>query len=178
MRNIALVAAARGHTVEGLMLLDSVLARARAEGGEQTEGWAYYSGQRVPLLIRVGRTAEAATIAGQADRIIRATTPTSHSYRADADMWVGEAAFAQGDAMTAAARFDSARVRLAPLLPPQDVRRAAAECSLGVALARLGRRAEALTELRSACVVYRNAAFADSVLVGWARAALAKLEGS
>ena len=177
LRNIALVAAQRGHTAEGLTLLDSVLTRSRAASGEQSEDWAYYSGQRVPLLIRAGRTSEAIAVAYQADRIIRALTPPTHRRRADADMWVGEAAFARGDAMTAATRFDSARVRLIPLLPATDVRRAAAECGHGIALAMLGQRAGALAELRSACVVYRNAAFADSVLLEWARRATASLEG-
>ncbi|MGH7512483.1 MAG: hypothetical protein ACREOQ_06110 [Gemmatimonadales bacterium] len=58
-RNLGLIVARRGCVVEGLALLDSAIVQARAAGGSGVSEADYRTGQRVPILLRLGRIAEA-----------------------------------------------------------------------------------------------------------------------
>ena len=60
LRNLGLVLIAQGRLVDGLGLLDSARNRARRrDGGVDSQGYGYMTGQRVLPLLRLGRIDEA-----------------------------------------------------------------------------------------------------------------------
>ena len=79
-RNLAFIAAARGRPVDGLVLLDSAITTAAANGSRIEA--AYLVAQRVPFLLRVDRVREAGESIAQSERELGASAAVSSAHRA------------------------------------------------------------------------------------------------
>jgi tetratricopeptide (TPR) repeat protein len=172
LRNLAIVVAARGRVQEGLTLLDSAITRARTRGADGVRSWGYMVGQRVPLLLQLGRVEDAARAAAVADSLVRATSAEGEGRLAEADRWVGMVAFVRGRYGLAAERFARASELYRELLPARHPQAARASCLLGSALAAQGRRDAALPLLRNGCPVHDAWGLAEPLVGEWGRAAL------
>jgi tetratricopeptide (TPR) repeat protein len=172
LRNLALIVGMQHRELEGLALLDSAIARARAPGGASLGEAAYRTGQRVPMLLRLGRVAEATHDAGVADSAIRASLPEGHPRRSDAARWMAMAAYARRDFAAAAEAAGQLMELQEGYGSSGDRYRGQAACLLGVALAAQGRRAEARPHLEQGCPVYDAWGMADPLIKAWGKAAL------
>ncbi len=172
LRNLAIIVAMQHREHEGLALLDSAIAFSRAQGGAALGEAAYRTGQRVPILLRLGRIAEATRDAATADSAIRTSLPEGHARRHDSARWMAMAAYARRDfrAATAAA---SELLELQQGYGSGNARYTGqADCLLGVALAAEGRRAEARGRLEQGCPVLASWGMADPLIASWGKAAL------
>jgi serine/threonine-protein kinase len=171
-RNLAFMVAALGRVEEGLALLDSAIALATL-GADAGESVAYLTAQRVPFLLRLDRAAEASRSLAAAERGLGASPSVSAAHRAHVHRYAGMIALAAADAPRAADRF---RQAVALVEPPGDSATVPGvnSCLLGVALARLGRMAEARGLLDGACATYQAQGPADPLIVEWIRAARAR----
>ena len=177
LRNLALILAARGRPVEGLAYLDSAIAQGMVAGvARDPAGTAYLIGQRAPILLRLGRLADAAAAAHLGDSVLHAPGGTSVRRALDADRWVAMVSFAQGAYDTVIARTTLYLEAQAPnggLLRPEP---AQVQCLLGAALAARGRRAEAREALAQGCPVHDAWGLAHPMVTDWGRRALATLQ--
>ncbi len=166
MRNLAIVVASQGRASAGLALLDSAIGRSREYGRE--ENTAYMTGQRVPMLLRLGRVSEAVRSAETANEF-RSRLPRGSTRGADISLWMGMAAMADGRAADAAREWSGADEGFSSWLPPQHPKLAMTRCALGAALARTGRDAEAQALLASGCPGFVSWGLADPSVAGWGR---------
>ena len=170
MRNVAIILAYQGRNAEGLALLDSAIARARVSA--DTSFWRYMTGQRVPMLIALGRPDEAVRSASFA-REARAGLAQGSDRMALIDWHSGMAAMAAGrrddaarlfaQVVEADSRADSATLQWWRLM--------SARCALGSALANTPRDSEARAHLDPACPALERWGRADAVVKGWGKAA-------
>ena len=174
LRNLGLVVAREGRELDGLALLDSSIALSRNSGraGEEAD---YKVGQRVPILLRLGRVVEARANAAQADSSIHATLPYGHSRYNDVDRWSAMVAFADGDFARAEARASAALTRASETRSLEPIYMAQFSCLLGAAVAAQGRAAEALPRLTQDCPVYSAWGYADPLISRWGRDAQANV---
>ncbi len=176
IRNLALIEAARGRDREGLALLDSAMRQAGTGSARQAVSVAYMTGQRVPILLRLGRLAEAAAASALADSTMLANYPPGVSERNAADRWAAMVAFAQG-------RYDSAITRAGAALEgysgggvKQGPWIGQMACLLGAALARGGRAAEARAQLELGCPQMDGWGLAEPLITAWGKAALKRVQ--
>jgi serine/threonine-protein kinase len=162
-RNLAFIAAAQGRVEQGLALLDSAIALAAEAQPEQEP--AYLRAQRVPFLLRLSRTNEAAQTIAQSERQLGASPEVSAAHRGDVNRYAGMVALASGDATTAARRFATA-VSLIEPSNAAEPRLGVNSCLLGVSYARLGRITEAKALLAKACARYERGP-TDPLIVEW-----------
>ena len=170
LRNLAFMAAARGHVVEALALLDSAIATASVGPSAGVEA-GYLTAQRVPFLLRLGpgRVPEAAQAIAAAEQRLGASPAVSKSHRADVSRYAGMMELASGNPTRAVARF---RTAMALGGSPSDPTRGAnSACLLGIALARAGRTREARPLLAGPCTIYLSTGTPDSLIVDWAATA-------
>lgn len=173
MRNRAIVLAAKGDVAEGLALLDSAIARTRSAG--EAENTAYMTGQRVPLLVRLGRHDEAARSAAAA-ALFRDRLPRGSTRAADIDYWSGLAALAAGQPDLATGTLQSAVDQLATRFPEGHPRRGQFACLLGVARARTGNRDSARPLLTEGCASASGWGLADPTVIAWGRLELRRVD--
>ena len=162
-RNLAFIAAAQGRVEQGLALLDSAIALASE--AQPAQDPAYLRAQRVPFLLRLGRTNEAAQTIARSERELGASPDVSAAHRGDVNRYAGMVALASGDAITAARRFATA-VSLIEPSNAAEPRLGVNSCLLGVSYARLGRTAEAKPLLAEACARYERGP-TDPLIVEW-----------
>ncbi len=177
LRNLGIIVGRLGREGEGLALLDSAIAQARAIGGPSAPEAYYRTGQRVPMLLRLGRIAEATHDAAVADSFIQSKAADGDPRQVDGARWLGMTAFARRDfaaAVAAASRMFEVQSALAPH-PGRDL--AQAECLLGTALAAAGRREEARSHLYQGCAVLDSAGIEDPLIARWGKAALKSAGG-
>ena len=130
------------------------------------------TGQRVPMLVRLGRIRDAVRSA-QVAAASSAQLPVGSTRAADIAYWSGLAALADGRAADAAANLQTAHRALAEAMGPRHVRAALAQCALGVALARSSSGTEARVQLLAGCPPLARWGLADPTVVGWAARAIA-----
>jgi serine/threonine-protein kinase len=172
LRNLAIIVGRRGREGEGLALMDSAIAQARGLGSASAPTVAYFTGQRVPMLLRLGRTEEATRAAAFADSVIRAHAPDDDPRRVDAARWVGMAAFARRDYAAAVGPASTMFEYQSGLDPGRGHALPQAECFLGTVLAALGRRAEARVHVQQGCGVLDSMGIEDPLITRWGKAAL------
>jgi serine/threonine-protein kinase len=172
LRNLAIIVGMRRREREGLVLLDSAIAQARAEGGGSIGEAAYRTGQRVPMLLRLGRVAEAGHDAAVADSVIRASLPEGHPRRSDTIRWVAMAAYARRDFASAVAAAGALVELQEGLTTGNDRFAGQATCLLGAALAAQRRRAEARPLLEQGCPILDAWGMGDPLIKVWGQAAL------
>ena len=166
MRNLAIVMAHQGRDGEGLVLLDSAIARNVAAGN--ADAAAYLRGQTVPMLVRLGRFTDAlrnAEIAADS----RARLPRGSTYVADLTYWLGFAQLANGRVDEAVRQLGAAHEDIDDNFPAQHPRKEQVRCAFGVALARAGRDEEARVHLAVACPRLDGWGLADPTIVTWGR---------
>ena len=164
-RNLAFIAAARGQVAEGLALIDSSVADARAgQGG--VEQSAYLTAQRIPFLLRLGRFSEAARSLAEAERGLGTSSSVTRPHRADVNRYAAMVDLASGDGPRAVDRLRMA-VSLSESPGDSAVKPGINSCLLGVALARVGRRDEARPLLEAPCTAYVARGLPDSLIVRW-----------
>lgn len=166
MRNLGIVLSLEGRHAEGLALLDSAIARNRAAG--QADAALYLVGQRVPMLVRLGRPAEALRDAETA-AAYRARLPRESSYIADLTYWLGLAELANGRTTEAVRHLGAAREAVLPTVSGAHPKVALTQCALGIALSRSGRAAEARVHLAEGCPRLDSWGLADPTIVQWGR---------
>ena len=166
MRNLAIVLAAQGNANAGLILLDSAIARERLLGRES--GTSYMTGQRVPMLVQLGRVREAVESATTANAY-RARLPKGSTRGADLSFWMGMAALADGRPVDATQHWSSAAEATNSFYPSGHPKGAMMRCALGVALAKLERVTEARALLSAACATSVNWALFDPMVAEWGR---------
>ncbi len=178
-RNLAIIVGRLDREQEGLALLDSAIAQARSIGGPASAEAYYRTGQRVPMLLRLGRVAEASHDAAVADSFIRTTLADGHPRQIDAAHWVAAAAFARRDYAAAVEASGRMLERQAALAPTAGTNHelAQAECMLGVSLAAVHRQSEAVEHLRAGCTVLDSTGIEDPLITRWGRAALRSAGG-
>jgi hypothetical protein len=172
MRNRAIVLSLAGRVAEGLTLLDSAIARDRARGIETAV--SYMTGQRVPMLVRLGRLDEAARSAATA-RSLRDQIALGSTRGADIDLWSGMVEMAQGRYADAARLFSAAHETYASRYSAGHPRPRMLECALGVALARSGKHADAREHVRNGCEGLAEWGLADPSIVAWGIAETTRL---
>ena len=174
LRNLGLVVVARGQVADGLTILDSAVARARARpDGPQSRGYGYMTGQRVRPLLRLGRPAEADAALGESERVLRAAVADDDAALGDLARWQGEAALARGDAAGAEPYLRDALRRAVVRLPAGHPTVTGARCLLGAALVRQGRLDDGRPFVAPACAAFARYGLADSLPRAWARQAIA-----
>lgn len=175
LRNLGLIVAMEHREREGLMLFDSAMAQARAANAAPASV-AYLTGQRVPMLLRLGRIAEAGSSAALADSVLQGTVPLGDYRRSDAARWTAMAAYARGD-YPAAARAAGALVEMQADPDPGNRRSwGQATCLLGVVLTARGQRVEARPLLEQGCPLHDAWGWADPLISAWGRAALREVQ--
>lgn len=170
-RNLAFIVAARGRAEEGLTLLDSAIAIARA-GPDSGESAAYLTAQRVPFLLRLDRLAEASRSIELAEQRLGAAPSVSASHRADVHRYAGTIELASGATTRAVQRFRKA-VALDELSGQPGIH----SCLLGVGLAQLRELEEARTLLREPCSSYEAQGLTDPLILRWIAAARRRVGG-
>jgi serine/threonine-protein kinase len=162
MRNLAIMEAARGDAAGGLALLDSALSRVR--DNPDTGAVRYMVGQRIPMLLRLGRMAEArASLLSVQGALARYAEGSDQWLQVH--FWSGLVAMAAGDAAGAVVPWSVAVERAGADLPKSS--RAQLRCALGVALRRAGRAAEANGMLAEDCPVLAQWGLADRSVLDW-----------
>jgi eukaryotic-like serine/threonine-protein kinase len=169
MRNLGIVMARRGRITDGLAMVDSAYRRALVKYGPDALNTGYLDGQRGYLLLWLGKKTDAAAALRHADRVIMATAREGHPYRGDINYWMGILAYSEGDFAAAASHMASALETFPEDVPDVDPARAQRACGLGTALARLGRTAEAVPQLRKACPIFDRHAQEQPLLNRWSR---------
>ncbi len=173
LRNLGLMVARAGRDVEGLALLDSAIALSRAAGGTGSAA-DYMTGQRAPILLDLGRMAEAKRDAMVADSSVRATLPYGHSRYNDADRWIAMVAFAEGDFALAERRVSAALTRALETGSMEPISVAQFSCLLGAALAAEGKAEEARPRLTKDCPVHDAWGFSSPLITKWGHEALTR----
>ncbi len=168
LRNLAFMAYARGRVAGGLALLDSAIVLARLANDSSSTG-GYLTAQRVPFLLRLNRTAEAAQSVVDAERRMGLSGAVSVSHRADVHRYAGMVSLANGDNAAASRRFQSAVDLTEPAGSPEGIAEINS-CLLGVSFARLGQSERATPLLAAPCDRYERGT-PDSLIVGWIEAA-------
>jgi serine/threonine-protein kinase len=165
VRNIAFLAAAKGRVADGLALLDSAIAIS-STGPDSAESPAYLTAQRVPFLLRLGRTADAAGAIATAEARLGRSTSVTAAHRADVHRYAGMIDLATGHPERAAARF---RAAVALTESPDERGRSPDlhSCLLGVALTEIGQVPEATPMLGEPCSHYMSRGMADPLIVEW-----------
>lgn len=140
-----------------------------------TTAWRYMTGQRVPMLVALGRSEEARRSAAVAHEA-RAGLPAGSDVVALIDWHSGMAAFAAGRADEAARLFAQvvqmeSRAAKGTL---GEWRHVMARCALGAALMRTGRAREARVHLHAACPALDGWGRADASVKAWGAAARAR----
>jgi len=164
-RNLAFIAAARGQVPEGLALLDSSIADARSGPGG-VEQSAYLTAQRIPFLLRLGRSSDATRSIAEAEQRLGTSSSVTRSHRGDVNRYAAMVDLASGDALRAVDRLRTA-VSLGQSPGDTAVKPGINSCLLGVALARVGRREEARPLLEAPCTVYAGHGLPDPLIVQW-----------
>jgi tetratricopeptide (TPR) repeat protein len=164
-RNIAIILSARGRPADGLALLDSAIALARA-GPDSLSNGGYLTAQRAPFLIRLGRVSEAARAIALAEGQMGALPSITIAHRADVNRYAGMVELALGNPAGAVQRFQAAVALVeSPRSPPAVP--GLGSCLLGVGLSELGRVNEAAPLLDAPCKYYLANGPLDSTIVGW-----------
>lgn len=162
MRNLAIMEAARGDAAGGLALLDSALVRVR--DNPDTGAIRYMAGQRIPMLVRLGRIPEArvalASVLSASSRY-----PEGSDQWLQVQFWIGLVALAFGDDISAVAPLSAAVERAGTEQPKSS--RAQLRCTLGVALRRVGRATDAAPFLAEDCPVMAQWGLADRSVLAW-----------
>jgi hypothetical protein len=164
-RNLGIMMAARGRVAEGLAMLDSAIAHARAGSGLKMEP-GYLMAQRVPFLLRLGRIEEASQVVATSERILGTSATVSAQHRADFNGYAGMVALATDDAERAATRFRAGQALLEPPGKPETVP-GFHTCLLGVSLSRLGKTAEAQPLLGKPCDSYASRGIPNPMVMQW-----------
>ena len=175
-RNLAFIAAARDRVALALALLDSAVAGA-ATGPDSATAVGYLLAQRVPFLLRLGRTTDAAQSVARGERRLGASAAVTAGHRADVHRYVAMVALAAGDAGLAVARLRSAVALSEPPAVP-DAAPGLHSCLLGVALVTAGRVGEAQPLLGVPCAAYEAQGLADPLIVRWIAAARVRARGA
>ncbi len=173
LTNLAYIASARGRDAEAVAYADTGVMLTRAAKAEERDLVAYLDTYG-DILLRAGRSRDAAATFGAITARIEALWPAGHQQRNTHALHLGTLALALGDPRTALVQFASARDLMAPLVPVTYPLLVNAECGRGVALARLGRMDEARPLLTASCARYRQYGIHFAPLVQWASEALAK----
>ncbi|MBL8983704.1 MAG: serine/threonine protein kinase [Gemmatimonadetes bacterium] len=173
-RNLAIMMSGAGRPGPALALLDSVIERRRA--AHDTASVAYMSAQRVPMLLRLGRPAEAARSVDALRALVSAVPPNSR-WHADVALYHGMATFAGGHAAAAVPSLRRAAARYEVSYSDAHPRRAMARCLLGAALVASGQREEGAPLLVPACEVHERWGLADPSVIAWGREAAARKGG-
>jgi len=164
-RNLAFIAASRGHVVDGLALLDSSIADASAgPGGAERSG--YLAAQRIPFLLRLGHLSDATRSLAEAEQRLGTSSSVTRPHRADVNRYAAMIDLASGDAPRAVDRLRTA-VSLTESPGDTVVKPGINSCLLGVALARAGRREEARPLLEAPCAAYAARGLPDSLILRW-----------
>ena len=162
MRNYAIMRAARGDVAGGVALLDSAITRLR--GSPDTVAMRYMVGQRIPMLIRLDRLADA-----RASLNVVTGTRTLFPFGSDqwlaVQLWTGLVTMASGEANHAVTVLATA-VEQAGTEQPKEPR-SQLRCAFGIALRRAGRVAEASPFLREDCSAMARWGLADASLMAW-----------
>jgi eukaryotic-like serine/threonine-protein kinase len=174
MRNVAIILAQRGRVAEGLALLDSAIAMRQL--ASDTSGWRYATGQRVPMLVALGRAEEAGKSAAFS-RDARSSLPAGSDRVGLIDWQSGLAAMAAGRTDEAVRHFSEvveadAGQETGTL---RGWRMIMARCALGAALEKQGNLSEARVHLREACPKLAGWGRADLSVLEWGRAAVARI---
>ncbi|MBL8982542.1 MAG: serine/threonine protein kinase [Gemmatimonadetes bacterium] len=173
----AVVRGARGRANEAIATLDSVLAMMRRGGFAEGDSLPAMD-LRAAYLIEQGRfDAAARELARTRPRLEVVLSPSHPSREAHAQLQ-GIVALQQRRPDSALAWFDRARRSQRERLPDTHPEVVGNECGRGVAMARLGRRAEALPLLRGACSRYRGYGLHLRRLLRLGADALRELEGT
>jgi tetratricopeptide (TPR) repeat protein len=169
LRNLGVTVARLGRLKEGLAIMDTAYRGAVARKGDHAIGPAYIGGQRGYLLLWDGRIAEASTALREAERVVFANAPADHPYLRDVNYWMGMLAYYQHNYPEAVKRMSAALE--VPTEQPADTipHRAAIACGLGMALAKVGRTAEAVPLLRRTCPVFDKHAAEQPQMNRWSR---------
>ena len=132
LRNLAIVVAQQGRLEEALELIDQAIALLGADDPSRP----YMVGQRSTILLRLGRVAQAREGALASARALDRLVPEGHPSRADAQVWLGRIALAEGRWIEAAEHFEAALAMRASELPPEHP--AVDEAACGAYAARVG----------------------------------------
>lgn len=162
MRSLAIIRAARGDAAGALALLDSAIARTRSTPDSTSQ--RYMIGQRVPMLLRLGRISEAQTSLA-AVHSVSSKFPMGSDYWINTQFWTGLTAFAADSTSHAITAWSGAIEQTAPGTPRST--RSQLRCALGVALRRTGRLNEAKPMLESDCVALTAWGLADRNVLQW-----------
>ncbi|MBK8250041.1 MAG: serine/threonine protein kinase [Gemmatimonadetes bacterium] len=165
--NRAQIHEARRRYPAALATLDSVIGARPA--GRSPMQQVIYEGFRAQALMSMGRWRDARAVLDRIEGRYRALTKESVEAAAYLALWLGGSAMELGQASEALAHFDAGLARARTLFPETHRRVLALACGRGVALARLGRSAEAQTQLGAACPAYRANALAWRPVTDWAR---------
>jgi serine/threonine-protein kinase len=174
-RNLAIILGRLGREQEGLALLDSAIAQARALGTVRGADAVYKVAQRVPLLLRLGRVAEASAAAALADSVLGAAVPEGDPRQSDRARWMAMTAFARKDYAGAVQAASLGYEIQSGFDPRPDHTLAQAECMLGVALEGAGRLVEAIAHVQRGCSVLDPGGIEDPMITAWGRVALTRL---
>jgi serine/threonine-protein kinase len=167
LRNLALIAAARGRPVEALAYADTALRLLRAGRADEGE-ILQYRDVRAELLLRADRPRDATAELSGISPAILARWPAGHAKRTAHELRLALTDLATDRPDRALARFDDLTRAMDTRVPATYPPRIAAECGRAVALARLGRAAEARRGLVEACPRYRRYGVHVPQLVRWA----------
>ncbi len=162
MRNLAILHAARGDATSGLALLDSAIAQVRNQ--PDSAPVIYMQGQRVPMLVRLGRLGEARATARRV-RQAESLYPAGSDQWLFVQFWSALVLLAEGDAAAAISPL-SAAVELIASDQPQSLR-SQLRCTLGLALRRAERTTEAAPLLQEDCAALSAWGLADRTIVAW-----------
>ena len=168
MRNHAIMQAAAGNDVGALALMDSVVTYNASL--PPTTGRTYIVAQRVPMLVRLGKLAEAERALAVA-RSVREAYPPGSSQYIEIGHWGGLVAFARGSVEEAVTAFSGNVEATRRLWPGIDHPRIAlSDCALGAALVRAGRAPEGRPML-ARCDVAARWGLVDRGVLRWGREA-------
>ncbi|MBK9980558.1 MAG: protein kinase [Gemmatimonadetes bacterium] len=168
MRNHAIMQAAAGNDVGALALMDSVVKHNASL--PPTTGRIYIVAQRVPMLVRLGKLAEAERALAVA-RSVREAYPPGSSQYIEIGHWGGLVAFARGSVEEAVTAFSGNVEATRRLWPGIDHPRIAlSDCALGAALVRAGRAPEGRPML-ARCDVAARWGLVDRGVLRWGREA-------
>jgi len=160
LRNLGLVVALRGRVGEGLALLDSAVAGALASAGLASSTAAYIDGQRIALLLRVGRESDARRTLARVRARLGTAYPPGHYARSDLPFWAGMERMVARDSAGAIREFEEAIQLRRGAFPEAHPKVSEAECALLAAQRQSG----------EACETYARWGLADPLLLTWVRA--------
>jgi tetratricopeptide (TPR) repeat protein len=164
MFNLGTLIATRGRPLEGARLLDSSLTLARRGGGGDLDTIATYDFKAAILLER-GETAAALAMLRSIDARMREVYPPGNPFLATHSELLGVAALAASHPAEAIEHFRKASAIRRARAPETNLELTGPECGRGVALARVGRAAEARPLLRGACARYKQFGIHSRLLI-------------